>query len=69
MLTSLVSVLWLKWSTWFFMHRRLLMKAMLIVITSALLFVFLSCAISVHSFSPYQNQTGPGCGPNCILQS
>ncbi len=67
MLTSLVSVLGLKWSTWLLMHRRLLMKVLLIVITSALLFIFLYHPLSLYSFSFHRDLPGPGCGPNCIL--
>lgn len=68
MLTSLVSLLWLKWSAWFLMYRRLLMKTTLIVITCALLLIFLSHFLLPHSPSFHRDLAGPGCGPNCILQ-
>lgn len=56
-LISIAYILWLKWSTWCILHRRLLMGAMLIMMIVVILLTSL----------PHPRLAGPGCGAGCIL--
>lgn len=66
-LETLAYVLWLKCSTWLFMHRRLLIEILLVMLVGIAFLTGLFGLRLLYVSSFHLQQAGPGCGPNCVL--